>query len=168
MVQKIKAHTILSKYVEDNCCENQVCVTFDKDITTDSYAIIKVDKFYNSLHIKERPASIDCMIVRKCVSTGYGLTLVELKNISDSKGFEVENIKAKFETTLYDFIKTRFRNPLDIDYKDIKLFFVSKKEIYRRDLGLKMDVLIATRFKFNHKNLMITPKMPTPTIKKCY
>jgi hypothetical protein len=57
---------------------------------------------------------------------------------------------------------------LDINYSEIKLFFVSRQEIHRRDLGLKMEVLINTRFKFNDRTLMIIPKMPTPTIKNCY
>ncbi|MCF0056681.1 hypothetical protein [Dyadobacter sp. CY356] len=168
MISKVKNHEILSTLIEDTCCENDVCVTFDNEVLPSSYVIIKVDKFYNSLNIAERPASIDCLIIRKCNKSGYGLTLVELKNIDNSRGFETSNIKEKFETTLYDFIKTKFRNPLDIDYSDVKLFFVSNKEIYRRDIGLKMEVLINLRFKFNDKNLMISPKMPNPTIKNCY
>ncbi len=167
MIQEIKNHAVLSQYVADSCCENGVCVSFDEGISADSYAIVKVDKFYNSLNIN-RPPSLDCLIVRKCVNTGYGLTLVELKNIFNADGFEVKNMRAKFETTLYDFIKIRFSNPLDVDYKDIKLFFVSNQEIYRRDLGLKMEILMETRFKYNNKTLMITPKMPNPAIKKCY
>lgn len=168
MIKKIKAHKILSKYVEDTCCENDVCVTFENDILPSSYSIIKVDKFYNSLNIERRPASVDCLIIRKCITIGYGLTLVELKKIGSSKGFEVKNIKEKFETTLTDFIKVRFKIPLNIDYSEVKLYFVTNKELYHRDLGLKMEVLINLRFKFNNKNLMIIPRMPNPTIKNCY
>lgn len=168
MIEKIKTHNILSNFIEDTCCENGVCVTFEADISPNSYAIIKVDKYYNSFNIKKRPASIDCLIVRKCVNIGYGLTLVELKNIDNSKGFDLKNMKEKFETTLFDFIKVRFKNILDIDYKEIKLFFVSNNELYKRDLGLKMEVLINVKFKFNDKYLMIIPRMPNPTIKKCY
>ena len=168
MIEKVKAHKILSQYIEDTCCENEIGVTFESNILPTSYAILKVDKFYNSLNIEFRPASVDCLIIRKCIKTGYGITLVELKKIENSKGFTVENIKEKFQTTLFDFIKTKFKNPLDVDYSEIKLFFVSNKEIYKRDLGLKMEVLMNVRFKFNGKNRMITPQMPTPTIKNCY
>ncbi|HQE33061.1 MAG TPA: hypothetical protein PLZ71_01065 [Flavobacterium alvei] len=168
MINNIISHDTLSQYIEDTCCENGVCVSFEDDIDPNSYVIIKVDQFYNSLNIEKRPASIDCLIIRKCLISGYGLTLVELKNIENSKGFDLENMKSKFDTTLNDFIKNRFRDPLDIDYKDIKLYFVSKQEIYRRDLGLKMEVLMNVRFKFNEKQLMIIPRMPNPTIKKCY
>ena len=168
MINKIKTHEILSQYVEESCCENGICVTFDDEISPDSYVILKVDKYYNSLNIELRPASVDCLIIRKCIKTGYGMTLVELKNIDNSKGFTKNNIKEKFETTLFDFIKKIFKEPLDIDYSDIKLFFVSNIEIYKRDSGLKMEFLINTRFKFNDKYVMITPKMPNPTIKNCY
>lgn len=168
MIKRIKTHSILSNYIEDTCCENGICVTFDKNISPNSYAIIKVDKFYNSLNIEKRPPSIDCLIIRECIDTGYGMTLVELKNIQTGKGFDVDNLKDKFQTTLLDFIKTRFKNPLDVYYSDIKLYFISNQEIYKRDLGLKMDVLINTKLKFNDKTLMIHPRMPTPTIKNCY
>jgi len=167
MIKRIKSHPVLSKFIEDTCCENGICVTFANNISPSSYAIIKVDKYYNS-KVTKPPASIDCLIVRACIKIGYGLTLVELKNIGQGSGFTIENMREKFETTLFDFIKKRFKKPLDIDYSDVKLYFVSKQELYRRDLGLKMEVLINTRFKFNNRTLMIIPLMPTPTIKNCY
>jgi hypothetical protein len=168
MIKRIKTNQTLSKYIEDTCCENEICVTFDEGIHPSSYAIIKVDKYYNDLKLEKTPASIDCLIVRECIKAGYGLTLVELKNIESGQGFNVDNMKEKFETTLFDFIKKRFKNQLDVHYSEIKLFFVSKQEIYKRDLGLKMDVLINIKFKYNDRLLMIRPEMPTPTIKNCY
>ena len=168
MISKIKAHSILSNYIEDTCCENDICVTFDDAISPSNYVILKVDKYYNSLNVKTRPASIDCLIIRDCINNGLGLTLVELKKIENANGFDTKNIKEKFDTTLFDFIKKRFTTPLDVEYLDIKLYFVTKQEIYKRDLGLKMEVLINTRFDFNDRKLMVTPKMPNPTIKNCY
>ena len=109
-----------------------------------------------------------CLIIRDCVNSGFGVTLVELKNIVNAQGFETKNIIEKFETTLFDFIKNRFKTILDIDFKEIKLYFVSNNEIYKRDLALKMKVLINKRIDYNNKKLMIIPKMPTPTIKNCY
>ena len=168
MINIIKEHVELSNYIEDTCCENGVCVNFDENIPQDSYVILKVDNYYNSLNIEHRPASIDCLIIRKCEESGYGMTLVELKNIETGRGFDVKNMTEKISTTLYDFIKNKFKNPLDIQYKDIKLYFVSNQEIYRRDLGLKMEVLINVRFKYDERTLMIIPRMPNPAIKKCY
>lgn len=168
MIDRIKSHSVLSRFVVDTCCENGICVSFEDGIATSQYAIIKVDGFYNSLNLERTPASVDCLIVRKCIDTGYGLTLVELKNIKTGSGFELENVKEKFKTTLYDFIKNRFQSVLDINYLDMKLYFVSNQELYKRDLGLKMEVLMNVRFKFNGKTLMINPRMPSPTIKNCY
>lgn len=168
MIQKIKTHSALGKFVEDTCCENDICVSFDDNLLPTSYAIVKVDKYYNSLNLAKTPASIDCLIIRECINGGFGLTLVELKSIETGQGFTLENMKEKFETVLYDFIKTKFNATFDIEYKEVRLYFVSRQEIYKRDLGLKMDMLINLRFPFNGKKLMITPHMPTPTIKNCY
>jgi len=168
IINRIKSHPVLSNFIENTCCENEISVTFDDGISPSDYAIVKVDNYYNSLNLEKTPASIDCLIVRKCINSGYGLTLVELKKIETGKGFDIENMQEKFKTALFDFIKNRFKNPLDTNYSEIKLFFVSRQEIHKRDLGLKMEVLINTRFKFNDRILMIIPKMPTPTIKNCY
>lgn len=168
MINRIKSHQILAKFLEDKCCENQMSVVFDEKIQNNSFVIIKVDKYYNAQNMPKTPASIDCLIVQECINTGYGLTLIELKNIQNIKGFDIENIKEKFETTLNDFIKVRFKDILDRTYIKIDLFFVSKQEIYKRDLGLKMDMLINLKFKFNDRKLMIQPKMPIPAIKNCY
>ena len=169
MINKIKSHRVLSKFIEDSCCENEIYISFDKDVLPETYAIIKVDNYYNSLKLgKKTPASIDCLIIRECIKTGFGLTLVELKKVETGKGFQIENMRQKYETTLYDFIKRRFKNTLDINYKEVKIYFVSKQELYKRDLGLKMEVLINLKFKFNNKTLMIKPEMPNPSIKKCY
>jgi len=167
MINELNNHATLSQYIEENCCENKICVSFDNDINRDSYVIIKVDKYYNSLNLGDTPPSVDCLIIRKCKYGGYGITIVELKNINETR-FRKENLALKFKTTLDDFIKIRFGTILDIDYKDIKLYFVSKQEIYKRDLSLKLELLMNVKFKFNGKSLMIQPKMPTPTIKNCY
>lgn len=168
MLRKIRNHPVLRNLIKDSCCENGICVSFAEDIDRDNTIILKVDEFYNTLGLEETPPSIDCFIIRKCVNGGYGLTLVELKNIHSSKGFDIQKMKGKFVTTIDDFMKTRFKEPLDVDYKTIKLFFVSNIEVYRRDLGLKMEVLMNTRFKINGRQHMIQPRMPDPTISNCY
>lgn len=168
MIEKIKKHPELSKWVVDDCCENGICVTFSDDVELSTVVILKVDDFYNSLHIEKRPKSIDCLIVRKCKGIGFGLTLVELKDISSMGHYSVSDISAKFHTTLYDFIERRFKDQLLHDFKDIKLYFVSKIEVHKRDQGLKMETLINLRFNFQGRRLMIYPKMPSPAIKNCH
>jgi hypothetical protein len=167
MITRLKEHSVLKDFIEDTCCENTICISIDETISEDMYAIIKVDNYYNSLNLGDTPPSVDCLIIRKCLNGGYGLTLVELKNINRTR-FDRNNMSGKFITTLEDFIKVKFREVLDIDYKDVKLYFVSKQELYKRDAALKLDVLMGIRFKFNGKTLMIQPKMPTPTILNCY
>jgi hypothetical protein len=175
MLENIKAHEILSQFLEDDCCENNICVTFAEDIARENYIIIKVDKYYNSLGLAETPPSLDCLIIRRCLNTGFGLTLVELKDIDSTKRFTIENLKAKFETTINDFIQTRF-NVLFIDYKRIELYFVSNIELYKGkwrreeklDRGLKLEILINIRFKYGNRKLMIQPRMPDPTITNCH
>jgi len=168
MINRIKKHEILSSFLDEKCCENNVCVTLDESYSSEDYVIIKVDEYYNSLGMEKTPPSVDCLIVRKCDPNGYGLTLVELKDISSGRGFSFDNLKGKFETTLNDFIKRKFRERLDTYYWDIQLFFVSNQELYKRDLGLKLEALMNVKFEFNERKLMIQPRMPHPTIKKCY
>jgi hypothetical protein len=168
LIYRIRNEPVLSKYIEDTCCENGVCVTISKEISTENYVIIKVDKFYNAKNISDRPASVDCLIVRKCIGGGYGLTLVELKSNHNSGKFSIENIKEKFETTINNFIKVEFKDYLDIHYEDIKLYFVSKYEVNKRDLGLKMNALMNLKFPFNSMKYMLRVEMPDPTIKNCY
>ncbi len=168
MLENIKSHEILSKFLVEECCENEVSVTFKEDVAKDSYIIIKVDDYYNSLGLAKPPASLDCLIIRQCLNTGFGLTLVELKSIENSQGFTFDNMKAKFETVLDDFMQNRFKDLLYKDYKHIKLYFVSNIEIYRRDIGLKMEALINVRFSYRGRKLPIEARMPHPTITNCH
>lgn len=169
IIEKIKSHETLKNFLVEECCENDVSVTFHPDVQLDSYVIIKLDDFYNSLKLgKNTPPSLDCLIIRRCLDSGFGITLVELKDISSSKGFTFENLKGKFETCLEDFMQNRFKDLLDKDYKSVKLYFVTNIEIYKRDLGLKLDTLINLRFNFRGKKVMIEPRMPHPTITNCH
>lgn len=168
MISKIKKNKELLSYIEDTCCENGICVSFESSISKDDYVIIKVDKYYNSQNLANTPASVDCLIIQKCETVdSYSLVLAELKNIRNT-GFEIKNMREKFETTLNNFISNKFSEHLNLNYKSVKLYFVSKNEIYKRDVSLKLDVLMGIRFKFQNKNILIQPKMPNPTLKKCY
>lgn len=167
MLQDILITPTLNQYISDTCCENGICVSIDETIPREKYVIIKVDEYYNSLNLPLTPPSIDCLIIRECANGSFGMTLVELKNIQKGSGFDLENMVGKFTTTLEDFIKMKFPI-LNAEYNEIKLFFVSQQELYKRDMGLKLEALMNIRFNFNGQKLMILPKMPTPTIKRCY
>jgi len=168
LFQKLKSHTILSNFIFDKCEENGICVNIDERIEKDNVLIIKPDEFYNSLNIGNRPASPDCMIIVRCANGGYSLTIVELKDIDTSSRFEVKNMFEKFETCFNDFICNRFADVLHIEYKRIKLYFVSKIEIYKRDASLKIKILQSKTYSYNGKRFHIEPQMPVPAIKPCY
>ena len=115
------------------------------------------------------PPSPDCFIIQRCAGTDkYGITIVELKGISTSDGFKVENMKAKFETCFQEFMLKDFKNYFNRDFVRIQLYFVSEIEIYRREAGLKMKVLENIRFTFRGQKCSIKPYKPTPAIKPCY
>jgi hypothetical protein len=168
MIEKIYNTAALQPFLHKDCCENEVCVTFDEALLLENYVVIKVDDYYNSLHLEKTPPSPDCLIVRKCENEGFGLTIVELKAISTAQNFDLANMKNKFSTCIDDFIGDKFNDLLLQDYKDIKLYFVSNIEVYKRDLGLKLEILINTKFEYNGKKHMIQARMPNPTIKRCY
>lgn len=167
-INSIREDIILSEFICEECSENEVSVSFDDGITANDYVIIKVDDYYNGLNLEKTPPSPDCLIVLKCCESGHALAIVELKAICNSKGFTLINMISKFETCINDFIEVKFPDLLSVDYKRIKLYFVSDIEVYRRDIGLKMELLMNTRFRYRDKLLMITPYKPIPVIKKCY
>ncbi len=173
MIEKIYNTAALQPFLHKDCCENEVCVTFDEALIHENFVVIKVDDYYNSLHLEKTPPSPDCLIVRKCENGGFGLTIVELKTATSAKHIPLENIKEKFNTCINHFVSNEFSDLLLQDYKDVKLYFVSKIDIYNKknkkaDLGLKLEALINTRFEYNGKKHMIQPMMPNPTIKRCY
>jgi len=162
--EKIKNDSRLKNFVINECKENNIGVTFAKDIEKENILILKIDDFYNNLHLSETPKSIDCLIVIACKSRGYGLFLVELK----SDTFEINDVIEKFENCFNDFIKQRFREYFYISYEKIELFFVSLRDIYKRDAGLKMKILMNKKIIYGDKKYLITPFLPSPTIKLCY
>lgn len=171
MLDKIYKTEALLPFLKKECYENEVGISLDKGINEDDYVVIKVDDYYNSLNLgKDTPPSPDCLIIRKCEHTGYGLTIVELKNIQTAKGFNVNNMIGKFNTCINDFIMIRFKDLLFKEYVDIKLYFVSKINPYNknRDKGLRLETLIEKKIIYNGAKYMIAPDLPNPTIKKCY
>ncbi len=167
MLELIREHQILGPFVRDACCENGVGVQLAPEIAGDRIVIVKVDDYYNSLNVKRRPASVDCLIIIECESGDYRIAVVELKDISSSSSYSSKNLRAKFETTLNDFMETRFPFIGRANIRDIRLYFVSNITNYRRDSGLMMDVYFNLRFSFQGRKLMITPRVPSPVVQGC-
>lgn len=170
LIERIRTHEQLAQYVCSVCEENGVGVSFDTGVSPEIYVIVKPDAYYNSSAFgAERPPSADCFIVQMCSEDQYKLVIVELKNVQHAKDVSVENIRQKFSTCLNDFIPNRFPNLLDMEYKDIKLYFVSHIDIHRKqNLGLTLETLMDTRFKYKGRKYILYLNMPNPTIKNCY
>lgn len=170
MFQQIKDHPILSNFIIEKCEDEGLCIDFDEKVAKEDYLILKPDAYYNSLNIEKKPPSPDCFILLKCKSRGYALTIVEFKDITSTRSgaFELQNILAKYQSCLDDFVSDKFKDILFQDYKKIQLYFISNIEIYKRDLGLKMEALIESRITFNGKKHLIQAHKPSPAIKNCY
>lgn len=168
MLARIRKHPVLSQLLRTECCENGVCVTISPDVDAAKVLILKVDDYFNSLKVEKRPKSVDCLVLRECIAANYGLTLVELKNIVSTNHITMEEIRDKFSNTLSLFIEQIFRAEFAYEFEEVKLYFVSRIEIHRRDLGLKMEAMMGVRIPFRGRKLMISPIMPMPAIKNCY
>lgn len=169
LIGKIKNDSILQQFIEETCEENGVCVHLDKKIT--NFVIIKVDKYYNSLH-KTVLASPDCLIIYECINNNanssinsYGIAIVELKAISENKKFTLDNLTEKFETCFNDFMSDKFSEYFDKDFQTIELFFITKLDKQKAASG-KMETLINKVFKFRNRRYLIDWK--AETIKPCY
>jgi len=168
LLNNIRSDKSLGQFVRGRCEDEGICVEFDSKVDSNDCVIIKVDDYYNSLKIEKRPPSPDCLILQKCNSNQYLITIVEFKDISTSSSFEIDKMLGKFDTCLSNFMLIKFKKYFNRDYVRVNLYFVSNIEIHRRDLGDKMKILMNKRFKFRGKSYLIQPKMPTPTIKPCY
>lgn len=168
MFENIKRNQNLRNHIADTCCENDICLDFEYNIPSEDKIIIKVDDYYNSLHLEKPPASPDCLILVRCVDGGYSLHIAELKNITTAKFYDINNLLAKFDNCIYDFIERRFPELFNINYKTVKLYFVSRIDHHTRDMGINYDLLLAHRIQFNGKKQTIRAFIPTPKIKHCY
>ena len=177
LIENLKNSNDLRDFFCQECSENNVSVNIDKTVNLNDILIIKVDDYYNQ-NILNPPPSPDCLIIQRCNPDNFNIYIVELKNINSPQGFAIENIVAKFNTCLDNFMSEIFGNYFNgehINYNQIKLLFVTDpydfklhpdKQLKMR--GHKLDFLISTRIPkyFNH-HLYIEHKLPDPMIKLC-
>jgi hypothetical protein len=171
LLTKIKNDPVLSQFIRDKCEDEGICVNIDNRVSIDNYLVIKVDDFYNELPYP-RPKSPDCLIIQRCNSGGYAITIVELKSYNETSRFEISDTQ-KFGTCLYDFIDRRFRSIFDYnyDFKRVQLIFVSRVYLFGSDnvdKSLMMRIFRQKRFEFRGKLCSIIPQMPATIIKPCY
>lgn len=183
MLESIRTHGTLNKYITEECEENGVSVTIDEGISSDKVVIVKVDSYYNdpSNGIHPQPPSIDGIITLDKSNSTYSLYLIELKSIKRMSGFKVSNIEEKFKTTINDFMTVRFKEIYEkpnFRYDKIKLYFVTDplkfvaqgitttEEIRKKITGTKLEkILLIKPLKFRNKICSIEYKIPNPMIK---
>ncbi len=114
MLDRIITHPELFGILRPTCEENdisvQVCEELldNGELREDLIRILKVDKYYNSSRMHNPPPSLDCLIVIKTGDFEFGLTLIELKNVSSAKDLQPRKIRPKFDTTINDFLSKKF------------------------------------------------------------
>lgn len=110
-------NSVLVTFLSDRVEENGVEVTIDPhfylpdgSLDLEKIANICVDSYYNSLRMQDTPPSIDNLLIIDRGRNCFSLYLIELKSVRKLGQLSKDNIKAKFNTTINDFMSTRFRN----------------------------------------------------------
>lgn len=171
LLKKIKHDKDLSSFIIKECEENNVNVILDEKISDDRHIIIKVDKYYESLKMANTPSSPDCLILHKCFTSGYGITIIELKKTRRLSDLPTINIIIKkFKTCLNDFMAKKFKSYFNRKFERIELYYVISLNIHPNKLdGLNVETILEENIRFNGKRCIIRP--PTTSgqiIKPCY
>ncbi len=81
MLQMIKSEVTLKPYlyyvIEDEGIEVEVETTLSED----EYISVKVDDYYNGLHLATPPKSVDFIVVVDCSCNAFVLYILEFKNV---------------------------------------------------------------------------------------
>ncbi len=184
MIQRIKSCDQLHPYLHDRIEDQGIEVEIAPNLAETKLAIVKVDDYYNDLHMGVTPKAIDFCVVVDCACDWYSMYLLELKNVNSPKYLKLADICEKFDNTINDFLSMRFKDIFLDDrykYKSIKLYLVSdaygmngryknfdefkraqerKQRINSRD-SLKVDFNLGTKlYKFRGKVLSINFDIP--------
>lgn len=83
---------------------HKINVEVDKRLTHKDYVGIKVDDYYNGLHINKTPKSVDFVVVVKNSRASFTMYIIEFKDVSSQEGLKIRDIQDKFTTTINDFL----------------------------------------------------------------
>lgn len=168
-LERLKNDPRIKEFVSQVCEDNLVCVEFDDQVSNEEFFVIKVDDYYNSLHLgKNTPASVDCLIIQECGDGQIKVYIVELKNVKSPSHINGKNLEQKFETTLFDFISNRFKEYLDTVEFKVYLLLCAGNVDNENIRAFSLDFLLGLRmFKFRGKLAAINGRPPNPLIKPC-
>lgn len=183
LVAALKNDPLLGPFLKSACVERGMAATISPNIAPEDIVIISPDGYYNSpLGLRRHrptPKSPDCLVVVKCHTNEFLIYVVELRDISSSKGFDLAEIRGKFLTCLNDFMRgvlgTHF-NRQDIVLQCPRLLFVADPYDQRQNPARnrrfnqpsRMDALLAVPpLRFDRYILAIEPKYEDPLIEPC-
>jgi len=187
MFDAILDHPDLWSLCRSSCFENEIGIDLSEKLREDlesgifeKIMILKIDAYYHPSKMAKPKRSIDCLIIVKCINTGYEFYLVELRNVVSPKGLKKAEINEKFMTTIEDFLKNRFQDIfMDKDYclNKFELYCVTdayrlknlNEEQYKKRISvLEKELLLLQKiFTFRDKKATIKLKLPNPLITEC-
>ena len=164
----------------ENQAEVEICpeLLVGDDLNDLLIKILKVDDYYNTRDFGMPPKAIDCLIVVKCTSGSFELTLIELRDVKATQGVKPRDILEKFRSTFERFLAEDFLDVfgnLDYEISQIRAWLVSdpfralSDEEYRRKVrGTVLDTFQSEKpFEFRQHRVTITPLRLCPKPKVC-
>ena len=183
MINKIIADSELFAICRCTCEENgvgvQICgkLLNNKELKDDLISILKVDGYYHSKQMHNPPASIDCLIVVRTGQQEFGLTLVELRNVSTARDLKPTVIRPKFDTTIDRFLSSDFGYVFlcsEYEISSFQLWLVTNpygwphmpEDQYRSKVrGTVLEMYLSDKpYRFRGRIASITHKRPNPEI----
>nr|VFK30158.1 MAG: hypothetical protein BECKMB1821G_GA0114241_10603 [Candidatus Kentron sp. MB]VFK34024.1 MAG: hypothetical protein BECKMB1821I_GA0114274_10594 [Candidatus Kentron sp. MB]VFK76199.1 MAG: hypothetical protein BECKMB1821H_GA0114242_10463 [Candidatus Kentron sp. MB] len=185
MLDRITRHPELFGLLRQRCEENDIGVRIcdelmdNGQLREDAIRILKVDAYYNSKNMRNPPPAIDCLIIIKTGEGAFGLTLVELKNISPTRKADLKPraLRPKFDTVIEDFLSKKFAHIfLDnhIRISHFRLWLVTNPyrwppmsdEDYQKKLReVALDAHLSARpYRFRDKIALLEPRQPSSRV----
>jgi hypothetical protein len=185
MFELIEQSYELCVLLRQSCEENDVGVIIcdelleNGELRHEHIKILKVDEYYSSQNFHNPPPAIDCLIIVKEDAGSVSLFLIELRNSRRSSSIKPSAIRPKFETTLRDFMETRFQSvflSVETVVASIKLWLITVpievmnkgEDYYRKKIKLSVIDQYASQkpFRFRGKVCLLEVYLPRPEVCK--
>ena len=82
MIQMIKMNKAFANHLFWKIEDSGIHVEVDSKLTENEYVGIKVDNYYNGLHMARPPKAVDFVVAVDCECDWYALYILELKGVS--------------------------------------------------------------------------------------
>jgi hypothetical protein len=171
-IERIKEDETLAACICNECTEQGVSVRVHPDLHDNQYVIVNIDTFYNAQKLANTPPSADCLIFQECANEAFCLFIVELKSQKSAKSIDAEQIWAKFETSLNDFVSLRYKDYFVLPphkYRHVRCYLQDKMSSSLR-LETMMEKPIIFRYTYigtaYQRRLLIERSVPNPLPKE--